>query len=81
MKVKRFLEYNETYVDYMTDDGGDGVWDKFHGSGVETDVELQDDSTYLIDSDGDGGSDYVYNPDTGELTLYGAEAPVEQLCS
>ena len=71
------LEYNETYVGYMTDDDGDGTWDKFHATGVETDVELQEDGTYLIDSDGDGEPDYVYDPNTGELTLYTAETSVE----
>jgi hypothetical protein len=71
------LEYNGTYVGYMTDDNGDGTWDKFHESGVETDADLQDDGTYLIDSDGDDEPDYVYDHDTGELTLYAAETPVE----
>ncbi len=30
-----------------------------------------------MDSDGDGEPDYVYDPDTGELTLYAAETLVE----
>ncbi|UCH71762.1 MAG: PKD domain-containing protein [Thermoplasmatales archaeon] len=58
------------YIGYMTDDDADGTYDKFHTTGVETDVEKQNDGTYLIDNDGDEEWDYVYDPDTDTLTEY-----------
>jgi len=36
------------------------------------DVELQDDGTYLIDNNGDGTWDYIYDSETNELKEYSA---------
>ena len=59
-------------IGYLTDDDGDGVYDTFHNDtiGIETDVELPDDKTYLIDNDGDDEWGYIFDPKTGKLTIY-----------
>lgn len=59
-------------IGYLTDDDGDGVYDTFHNdtTGIETDVELPDDKTYLMDNDGDDEWDYVFDPETERLTRY-----------
>ena len=56
----------------ILDEDGDGVYDTYYNkdTGVETDLEQQEDGKYLIDDDGDGDPDYVYDVDTGELTAY-----------
>jgi PKD repeat protein len=64
-------------IGYMTDDDADGTYDKFHTAGVETNVEKQDDGTYLLDDDGDDSWDYVYDIETNTLTEYSAEPTTE----
>lgn len=58
----------------MMDTDGDGDYDTFYSNetGEVTDVELQDDGTYYIDSDGEEGWDWVYDPVTDTLTEYSA---------
>ena len=62
-------------IGYLTDDYGNESYDTFHNdtTGIKTAVELQDDGTYLIDNDGDGEWDYIFNPITGRLTVYEKE--------
>jgi hypothetical protein len=57
---------------YLIDDDSDETYDSFDNSetGEQTDIEKQDDGTYLIDSDGNGEWDYVYDPETDTLTEY-----------
>jgi len=57
---------------HLIDNDSNGIYDLFHNtsSGEETDVELQEDSTYLIDDDNDGKWDYIYDPETDILTDY-----------
>ncbi len=64
------IQYNNDTLGYISDENGDGSWDKFHGEDVETNITKQDDGTYLIDTDGDGEPDYVLDPDTGDLIPY-----------
>ena len=51
------------------------IYDSFDNTdtGKQTNVEVEkqeEDSTYLIDSDGDGKWDYAYNQDTGLSTYF-----------
>ena len=57
---------------HLIDDDGDGLYDSFYNptTGLETDVELQNGDTYLIDKTGNGKWDYVFVLDTGELRIY-----------
>jgi len=57
---------------YLEDDDSDGIYDYFYNSetGEKTNVELQEDGTYLIDIDGDGDWDYVYDIETDTHTEY-----------
>jgi len=57
---------------HLIDDDGDGSYDSFYNPtiGLETDVELQNGDTYLIDKTGNGKWDYVFVLDTGELRIY-----------
>ena len=59
-------------IGYLLDNDGDEVYDLFHNhtTGIETDVEKQNDGKYLIDKDGDGNWDYTYVPETGEIESY-----------
>ncbi len=55
-------------IGYLTDDDGDGIFDMFHdGISIDTDLGREND-TYLIDSNGDGNWDYVFNIETGLST-------------
>ena len=51
---------------YLGDDDSDGIYDYFYNSETteKTDVEQQEDGTYLIDIDGDGDWDYIYDIET-----------------
>ena len=59
-------------IGYLLDNDGDETYDSFHENktGVETDVEKQNDGKYLIDEDGDGNWDYTYVSETGEIESY-----------
>jgi len=63
----------------MTDDDTDGTYDSFHNdtSGQKTDVEKQDDGTYLLDDDGDDSWDWIYDIETDTLTEYSGEPTSE----
>jgi heme/copper-type cytochrome/quinol oxidase subunit 2 len=58
---------------------GDGVYEKFHSNetGVETTVNHQADGTYLIDTNGDGKWNTLYNPVSGQTQVY-REQPILQ---
>ena len=55
---------------YLIDTNGDGIYDMFYSNstGLTTSVELQDDGTYLINSDTDSDWDYIYDPQTKQMT-------------
>lgn len=55
------------------DNDGDGIYDSFYSNatGETTTVEEQADGTYLIDDDGDGEWDYIF--DLESLANYQAE--------
>ena len=59
-------------IGYLLDTDGDGTYDSFHSNetGETTDVEKQDDGTYLINSDDDSEWDWIYDKDTDTLTEY-----------
>jgi len=59
---------------YFIDDDSDGVYDSFENSvtGEKTDIEIQNDGTYLVDSDGDGQWDYTFDTESG-ITMYEKE--------
>ena len=64
---------NDAIEGYLIDYDFDGTYDSFHNNatGQKTDVEQQDNGTYLmIDSDGDGEWDYSYDPVTSAFTEY-----------
>jgi PKD repeat protein len=60
---------------YLIDTNGDGIYDMFYSNntGMTTPVELQDDGTYFIDSDNIGSWDYIYDPQTKQVTTYPTE--------
>ena len=60
-------------IGYITDDDANGTYDTFHDTDLETDLGQDEDGKYYIDSDGDGEWNYVYDPETEELTEYEAE--------
>jgi PKD repeat protein len=57
---------------YLLDENSDETFDRFFNyiTGNETNIQKQDDGTYLIDIDGDGNWDYIYNIDTKKLAKY-----------
>ena len=59
-------------IGLLIDDDSDGTYDTFYSNATEdqTDVEKQDDGTYLIDNDGDGNPDNIYDVETDTLTKY-----------
>ena len=59
-------------IGYLIDSDSNGIYDFFHNdtSGIETEVEKQDNGTYLLDDNGDDSWDYIYDPDTDTLTKY-----------
>jgi len=66
---------------YLIDTNGDGIYDQFYSNstGLTTPVELQDDGTYLINSDNDSDWDYMYDPQTKQVTSYPAEEENQML--
>ena len=64
-------------IGYITDDNADGTYDTFHDTNVETALG-QKDGKYLIDSDGDGEWDYMYNPETEDYSDYEGEPIPEE---
>ena len=64
----------QTGIWRLIDHGKDGTYDVFYNNVTEdeTDVEKQENGTYLIDSDGDGEWDYYYDPETNKLSVYSA---------
>jgi len=57
---------------YLLDENSDGTFDRFlnYATENETIVQKQNDGTYLIDADGDGNWDYIYDIETDTLTKY-----------
>jgi len=57
---------------YLVDEDSTDPFDIFDNSdtGDQTDVQKEEDGTYLIDSDNDGEWDHVYNPDMDVLLTY-----------
>jgi len=64
------LPINGQIKGYLVDDNSDGTYDSFNNSrtGEKTDVEMQDDGTYLIDIEGDGNWDFVYNVESDTIS-------------
>lgn len=61
-------------IGFLIDIDADGIYDVFQNlDGYETAVVLKEDGTYLIDSDGDGNGDYLYDSETDTLTELGEE--------
>jgi hypothetical protein len=60
---------------YLIDTNGDGIYDQFYSNitDLTTPVELQDDGTYLINSDNDSDWDYIFDPQTKQVTTYPQE--------
>ena len=54
-------------IGYLTDDDGDGTYDVFHRNDglLKNSVQKQSDGTYLIDIDGYGKSNYVFDITSG----------------
>jgi PKD repeat protein len=57
---------------YLTDDDGDEVYDAFYLNVLKNkrNVSRQDNGTYLIDVDGDGKWDHLFDPVSGEVSEY-----------
>ena len=56
---------------YLVDDPSDGDYDFFeHNTGEKRPIQNQDDGTTIINSDGKGDWDYVYNHETETLSKY-----------
>jgi hypothetical protein len=66
---------------YLIDTDGDGIYDMFYSNstGLTTPVELQDDGTYLINSDNNSDWDYIYDPQTKQVTTYPKEEENQML--
>jgi PKD repeat protein len=66
---------------YLIDTNGDGIYDMFYSNstGLTTPVELQDDGTYLINSDNDSDWDDIYDPQTKQVTTYPKEEENQML--
>ena len=61
---------------YLLDYEMDGVYDKFYYNfTLQTEVELQENGEYKIDSNGDGEYDCTYDPVTGTITSLKGEEP------
>jgi len=58
-------------IGYLIDTDGDGTYDVFHSNATnaETTPEKQDNGTYLINSDGVNGWDWIYDPTLTPDTL------------
>ncbi len=59
-------------IGLLLDEDANGVYEKFlsNSTGELTDSEQNDDGKYLIDEDGDGKWDWVYDKETDTLTPY-----------
>ena len=59
-------------IGHIKDVDSDGIYDMFCNSttGGETNIEQQKGGTYLIDENGDGKWDHVYDIETGEFANY-----------
>jgi len=63
---------------YIIDIDGDSIYDEFETLGGSlTNITKQADGTYLIDSDGDGDWEWIYDPQTDTLTPYSSGASGE----
>jgi hypothetical protein len=65
-------------IGYFTDDDNDDIFDTFHGNLTTTDLGQDTEGNYLIDVDGDGAWDYLYDMTTNELTEYTPEPTGEE---
>lgn len=59
---------------YLIDDDSNGIYDLYHNNldSVET-VVMEDNGTYMLDTDDDGEYDYSYDPTTGDCEILGEE--------
>ncbi|UCH72337.1 MAG: PKD domain-containing protein [Thermoplasmatales archaeon] len=66
------LPIDDKIKGYLVDEESINIYELFDNinTGKQTDVQKEDDDTYLIDSDGNGEWDYAYNLDTGLSTYY-----------
>ena len=57
---------------YLVDTNNDEVYDSFYNTetGVTVSVSRNKDGSYLIDEDGDGNVDYIYDPASGVIKPY-----------
>jgi len=68
------IDIEDMGLGFLLDYGQDGVYDKFYlyDIGSITNVSLQDENIYLIDTDGNGEYDYIYDYMSDTFTQYGA---------
>jgi len=63
-------------IGYLIDENSDGIYDVFYDYGTDTENPLgRQGEQYIIDSDGDGFSNYLFNPAGGQLTPYDSMMP------
>jgi PKD repeat protein len=67
---------NGTYIGYLIDNDGDNIFDSFEGR--DGSINITDDGTYLIDKDGDGKWDYIYDAETNDVTGYKQNTNTEE---
>ncbi len=65
---------------YLIDTTQNGVFDSYYSNktGIETNVESQEDDIYLIDDDGDGTWDYTFYTTTQQVDVYQEPIPVDE---
>ena len=62
-------------IGYITDDDADGIYDMFHSENIDTDLGFEG-GKYLIDTNGDGNWNHIYDPVEG-LSIYKKEEKIE----
>ena len=65
---------------YLIDTTQNGVYDSYYSNntGIETDVQTQQDDVYLIDDDGDGTWDYTFYTATQQVDVYQEPIPEDE---
>jgi hypothetical protein len=66
------LPIDDKIKGYLVDNDSEGTYDIFDNivTGDKIDVKVENNKSYLIDIDGDGKKDYVYDLDEGLLTYF-----------
>lgn len=72
------IDYNDSDLGYLKDTDNDNVYDTFqNNNGNDSTVTKDDKNNYLIDTDGDGKTDYLYNESTG-ATQYKQDSSTDE---